>query len=78
LAKQDETPVDNYGYQWWITNYKGEQIFYARGILGQYIFVIPSKNIIMVRLGHKRASKSGDELPKDGYTYLDMVDELAN
>jgi CubicO group peptidase (beta-lactamase class C family) len=78
LAKQDETPVDNYGYQWWIANYKGEQIFYARGILGQYIFVIPSKNIIMVRLGHKRASKSGDELPKDGYTYLDMVDELAN
>ena len=77
LLKQDETPVDNYGYQWWIANYKGEKIFYARGILGQYIFVNPTRNYIMVRLGHKRASKTGDELPMDAYTYLDMANNLS-
>ena len=35
-------PCNYYGYQWWIRpEYPG--VFYARGILGQYIIVIPSK-----------------------------------
>lgn len=47
-------PNTEYGYQWWISEVDGEKIFYCRGILGQYITVIPGKNIIMVRLGHQR------------------------
>ncbi|MBK7967262.1 MAG: serine hydrolase [Bacteroidetes bacterium] len=47
-------PNVEYGYQWWISEVDGEKIFYCRGILGQYIVVIPSKDIIMVRLGHLR------------------------
>ena len=41
----DETgqPVNYYGYQWWIVNYNGHQVPYMRGILGQYIFVIPDE-----------------------------------
>jgi CubicO group peptidase (beta-lactamase class C family) len=48
----DETnkKCDYYGYQWWIDPSHPE-IFYARGILGQYIIVIPSKKTIIVRLG---------------------------
>lgn len=38
-----------YQYQWWIPNEKGD--FVAKGILGQYIFVSPSENLIIVRLG---------------------------
>lgn len=34
--------TDYYGFQWWIYP-ASEQIFYARGILGQYIIVIPAK-----------------------------------
>lgn len=55
---QDETgnPCDYYGYQWWI--YPGkEKIFYARGILGQYIIVIPSRDLVLVRLGKKRGAR---------------------
>jgi CubicO group peptidase (beta-lactamase class C family) len=49
-------PCDYYGYQWWI--YPGkERIFYARGILGQYIIVIPSKDLVLVRLGKKRGER---------------------
>lgn len=49
-------PCDYYGYQWWI--YPGpEKIFYARGILGQYIIVIPSKDLVLVRLGKKRGER---------------------
>ncbi|NML23363.1 serine hydrolase [Pseudoflavitalea sp. G-6-1-2] len=47
-------PCDYYGYQWWIIP-GNEKIFYARGILGQYIIVIPSKKLVLVRLGKKRA-----------------------
>lgn len=63
-----------YGYQWWIVNYKGHQVKYARGILGQYIFVIPDLNVVTVRLGHKRSKeyKEGHH-PKDVFLYLDVT-----
>jgi CubicO group peptidase (beta-lactamase class C family) len=53
---KDETgkPCDYYGYQWWIVPNQLD-IFYARGILGQYIIVIPSKKLVLVRLGKKRS-----------------------
>lgn len=47
-------PCDYYGYQWWIV--PGQPVFYARGILGQYVIVIPDKKLIVVRLGKKRSS----------------------
>jgi hypothetical protein len=53
--------------------HKGHDIFYCRGIRGQYIFAIPDEKMIVVRLGHKRASKKGDELPEDIYLYLDAA-----
>ncbi|XZF13215.1 serine hydrolase domain-containing protein [Chitinophagaceae bacterium MMS25-I14] len=31
--------------------------FYAQGFLGQYVYVYPEKNIIIVRLGHKEKGK---------------------
>lgn len=40
-----------YQYQWWLPTEDGD--FAAQGILGQYIYVNPDKNIVMVRLGHK-------------------------
>ncbi|MHA4846205.1 serine hydrolase domain-containing protein [Flavitalea antarctica] len=49
-------PCNYYGYQWWIYPDE-EKIFYARGILGQYIIVIPSRQVVMVRLGKKRSAK---------------------
>jgi CubicO group peptidase (beta-lactamase class C family) len=52
----DGNPCDFYGYQWWIDP-EHPEIFYARGILGQYIIVIPSKKTILVRLGKKTAKK---------------------
>lgn len=64
---------DKYGYQWWIMKHNGIDVFYCRGIRGQYIFAIPSKQLIVVRGGHKRASKKGDELPDDIFVYLDIA-----
>ncbi len=44
-------PCNFYGYQFWIANYKGLKIPYMRGILGQYIFIIPELDAVIVRLG---------------------------
>jgi CubicO group peptidase (beta-lactamase class C family) len=65
----DETGarVDYYGYHWWMTNYDIHKIFYARGILGQYIIVIPDEKIVIIRLGKKRGEKVA------GNRYSDMV-----
>lgn len=40
-----------YQYQWWIPTQTGD--FMAQGILGQYIYVHPEKNLIIVRLGKR-------------------------
>ncbi|MBK0401356.1 serine hydrolase [Adhaeribacter sp. BT258] len=62
---------DFYGYHWWlIPNYKNFKAFYARGILGQYIIVIPEKEMVIVRLGEKRGQKKGMHL-QDVYDLID-------
>src|SRR5690606_9705681 len=38
-----------YQYQWWLPSPNGD--FMAQGILGQYLYVHPKKNLIIVRLG---------------------------
>ena len=64
-----------YGYQWWIIpNYKGHDVFYARGILGQYIIVIPDLKTIAVRLGKKRGEKAG----KHYIETLLIIDEVLS
>ena len=39
-----------YQYQWWLPSKESGE-FMAKGILGQYIYVHPKKNLIIVRLG---------------------------
>ncbi|RUA33051.1 MAG: serine hydrolase [Bacteroidetes bacterium] len=68
--------IPHYGYQWWILNYNGKQIPYARGILGQYIFVLKDKNAVVVRLGKSRSKLYTDEHPNDVYTYVEAAYEL--
>ncbi len=38
-----------YKYQWWLPNAKGD--FIAEGILGQFVYVNPRNNVVLVRLG---------------------------
>jgi CubicO group peptidase (beta-lactamase class C family) len=38
----------NYKYNWWLQE---DGSFMAKGVLGQFIFVNPNKNIVIVRLG---------------------------
>ena len=56
LFNESGCPVYNYGYSWWRADAFGEDFFYARGILGQFIIVIPQKNMVIVRLGKENIS----------------------
>lgn len=37
----------NYGWQFWVRNFNGADTFFAWGYAGQFIFIIPSKDIVM-------------------------------
>lgn len=70
--KNENEKVDFYGYQWWvIPDYKGIKVFYARGVSGQYIAVVPSFKMIIVRLGKQRGTRIGMHFKE----LLDMIDE---
>ena len=70
IPNEKKQPCNYYGYQWWLRpDFPG--VFYARGILGQYIIVIPSKKIVIVRLGHKRSAERVNGAPKE-------IDALIN
>ncbi len=61
-----------YGYGFWLENHLGKDIFYMRGILGQYVIVIPKDNVIIVRLGKQRGPRlQGKSHPSDFYTYVE-------
>ncbi|GHA73761.1 serine hydrolase domain-containing protein [Pontibacter akesuensis] len=69
--------VDFYGYQWWlIPNYKGQDVFYARGILGQYIIVLPEKELIIVRLGKERGERIHNH-PSEVLAMIDAVNKVV-
>ena len=73
-----EREADFYGYQWWRLTYKGMEVKYARGIGGQYIFVIPHKNMVIVRLGHKRSTtRDAQGIPMDIGVWLDTAFDIT-
>jgi len=50
-----------------------------RGMLGQYVFVIPEKRAIVVRLGHKRGENyTSQHYPDDIDVWLKAASDLLN
>jgi CubicO group peptidase (beta-lactamase class C family) len=52
--------ADYYQYQWWLPSKNGD--FMAEGILGQFIYVNPTKNLIIVRLGQNYGKANWSDL----------------
>lgn len=51
--------IEQFGMHWWIESSPKGPVFYARGILGQYLMVFPQLQRVLVRLGHERGAKVG-------------------
>ncbi len=77
---REPIPCNFYGYQFWIVNYQGLKIPYMRGILGQYIFVIPELDAVVVRLGKNRDKEYNvdQEYTKDLDLWLKAGIEIIN
>lgn len=68
-----------YGYGLWLTSYRGKSIFYLRGILGQYVIVIPEDDLVIVRLGEEKGSTAeGERHSEDFYTYIEETYKMLN
>ena len=78
LTDDSGNKINYYGYQWWIHDANGWKVPYMRGILGQYVFVIPEENAVVVRLGHERSTEYTNHHPNDTYLYLETAKKLID
>jgi len=63
-------PSLEYQYFWWVDTPHGRNHFSARGNYGQYIYVAPEKDLVIVRLGKEEGER--------GYEYwIELCEELA-
>tara|TARA_R100000935_G_scaffold36196_1_gene56999 strand:- start:104902 stop:106047 length:1146 start_codon:yes stop_codon:yes gene_type:complete len=67
----EESP--EYGYGFWLSDHLNKEVFVMRGILGQYVITIPEDDLIIVRLGHQRGSRSDLPFSNNFYTYVEEV-----
>ncbi len=63
-------PSKDYQYFWWVNTPDAKNHFSAQGNHGQYIYVAPEKDLVIVRLGKEEGEK--------GYGYwTSLFEELA-
>jgi len=62
-----------YGYGWWVRELAGRQIFYAWGYGGQFIFVIPDLDLVVVTTS---ISTPGDERHGHTRAIYEMLERL--
>ncbi len=77
IYKKLGIPNQVYGYQWWNIPRKPQNIYYARGLYGQYILAIPDLHAVIVRLGHKQSDGRDEfDTPSDVTTWLEAGMEI--
>ncbi|MDB0027245.1 beta-lactamase family protein [Flavobacteriales bacterium] len=76
LLDEDGNKNGNYGYQFWIANRKGLDVYYTRGLWGQYVICIPEKDMIIVRLGRNYGFQLADGHSEDFYQFIDAALEM--
>jgi CubicO group peptidase (beta-lactamase class C family) len=62
-----------YGLHWWLGEHRGEPFFACRGLRGQYIIVMPEKDLVIVRIGHYQHEERLRHMPLCMYWYMDAA-----
>jgi CubicO group peptidase (beta-lactamase class C family) len=71
--EENNVPVDFYGYQYWILKHSGVTAIAQNGLFGQYVYIIPEKNAVVVRLGESKVTKHIHHFQPENYTYVDAA-----
>ena len=77
IPDPDGKKAQNYGYQWWLYTHKGMDTYSMRGMQGQYVIVVPDKELVIVRLGRNRPDKPENKERLDFVKYIEMALELS-
>ena len=62
-----------YGYGWWMRTLAGERTYYAWGYGGQFIFVVPSLDLVVVTTS---STAGGDERRSHRRTVNEVIEDL--
>jgi CubicO group peptidase (beta-lactamase class C family) len=54
-----------YGYFWWIQDDRSPPAFFARGMYGQHLYVVPGADLVLVRFGRDRGYPNWPQLLSD-------------
>ncbi len=68
--------VDFYGLHFWVTKFYNQSIPYFSGAFGQYIFIFPKQNAVVVRFGEMLNEISIQPLPPDVPLYLKVSNKI--
>jgi len=68
----------DYGIGVWLSEYKGLNISLMSGHQGQYIIMIPEKDMIITRLGQRDIDLGRPGVSPDVFKYIDYALELLN
>tara|TARA_X000000950_G_C13827162_1_gene624507 strand:+ start:39 stop:1172 length:1134 start_codon:yes stop_codon:yes gene_type:complete len=69
---------DAYGIGMWLSNYKGFDFSLMSGHQGQYVIIIPDKDLIITRLGKKDVNLGEPGISPDVLKYIDEALSLIN
>lgn len=70
---QSRTSEQEYGYGWWMRELAGEDVVFAWGFGGQYIFVVPNLELVVVTTS---SSTVGEERRTHRRTVFDIVEQF--
>jgi CubicO group peptidase (beta-lactamase class C family) len=62
-----------YGYGWWMREFVGEQAFFAWGFGGQYVFVIPRLQLVVVTTS---STATGEERRSHRRTIFGLLEQV--
>jgi CubicO group peptidase (beta-lactamase class C family) len=65
---------ERYGYGWWMREMAGHETLFAWGFGGQYIFVVPGLDLVVVTTS---SATVGDERRAHRRTVMDVVEDLV-
>jgi len=69
-ADRSTDPSQGYRYFWWVDTPAAKNHFSARGKYGQYIYVAPEKDLVIVRLGKEEGEQ------RYGY-WIELFEDLS-